>query len=151
MTTETPRDSRRTGMPTVVSLAVTVLAGAVMVGVAALATGSSGAAGAAIGLVMAGAFFALGAFVLELVARVLPAASLMVALLTYTLQVALIGLVFAGLRRSGALDRSIDSRWLAGTLIVCTITWLVTQVVVHVRQRIPAYDLPASGPEASTR
>jgi ATP synthase protein I len=133
------------------SMLATAGLGLVAVGVAALATGSAGAAGAALGTGMVCAFFGFGSLVLALVSSVSPAASLLVALLTYTLQVVLVGLVFAALNRSGALGSSIDGGWLAGTLIGGTLVWLGTQIVAHVRTREPLYDLPPNGPQAGAR
>jgi ATP synthase protein I len=89
-------------------------------------------------------FFAAGAIVLDVVATLAPAASLLIALLTYTLKVVLIGLVFVGLSRSGLLEDSIDARWLGGTVIAGTLAWLAAQVVASTRVRIPVYELGVS-------
>lgn len=118
--------------------------------VGGLVTGSAAVVGVAIGTVMVCLFFGLGAVVLDVVASLAPAASLLVALLTYTLQVVLIGLVFVGLNRSGLLDETIDARWLGGSVIACTLTWLTVQVVASMRVRIPVYDLPGSRPAAAS-
>jgi len=136
--------------PMVKSLALTVGLGLVALLVAVLTTGSSGAAGVGVGLATVCSFFGLGTVVLALVAAVSPAASLLVALLTYTLQVVLVGLLFVALRRSGALGTSIDAGWLSGTLIVGTLVWITAQVVVHTRARQPVYDLPSDGPQAGS-
>jgi ATP synthase protein I len=96
-------------------------------------------------------FFAAGAFVLNAVTSISPAASLLIAMLTYTLKIVLIGLVFVALSRSGALEGSIDARWLGGTVIACTLTWLTAQVVTSMRARVPVYDLPAAEAEAGAR
>lgn len=133
------------------SLLVTVALGLLAALVAALTTGGAGVVGVAIGLVTVCAFFGAGALVLALVSGVSPAASLLVALLTYTLQVVLVGLLFAGLSRSGALGDEVDAGWLAGTLIAGTLVWLATQVVAHTKARQPLYDLPLSGPQAGAR
>jgi hypothetical protein len=71
-------------------------------------------------------------------------------LLTYTLQVVLVGAVFVGLRRSGLLEQTIDPRWLGGTVIAATLTWLTVQVVASMRTRIPVYEFGVSNrlPEA---
>jgi len=91
--------------------------------------------------------------VLDAVAALAPAASLMVALLTYTLQVVLVGAVFVGLRRSGLLEQAIDPRWLGGTVIAATLIWLTVQVVASLRTRIPVYELGVSNrlPEPAAR
>jgi ATP synthase protein I len=152
MTTATPRD-RTTPVGSAVrrALVVTGLVGAVTMVVAAVVAGSAGLLGALVGLVMVAAFFSAGTVVLQLVTRLAPATSLLIALLTYTLKVVLIGLVFLGLSRSGALEESIDPQWLGGAVIVCTLTWLGTQIVFSVRARQPLYDLPSQPEEPSVR
>ena len=93
---------------------------------------------------------------MDAAATVVPAASLLVALLTYTLQVVALGMVFLVLRASGALDTTIETGWLGGSVIGATLVWLVAQIVAATRSRQPLYDLPdrpshepAHGAEAS--
>jgi ATP synthase protein I len=121
-----------------------LLAGLVAVAVAASTSGSSGALGAGIGAGMVLAFFGTGAVVVNAVASVSPAASLLVALLTYVLEVVLVGLVLVGLRRSGALEGAVDPSWVGGVVIATTLVWLVAQIVSAVRSRQPIYDEEAS-------
>jgi len=122
----------------------TLVAGLVAVVVGALASGSSAAAGAAIGAGMVLAFFGTGAAVVNAVASVSPALSLLVALLTYTLEVVSIGLVFVGLRRSGALETAVQGPWVGGVVIATTLVWVVAQIVSAVHSRQPLYDEEAS-------
>ena len=79
----------------------------------------------------------------------MPTASLLVALLTYTLQVVLMGMVFVALSRSGLLGDTLHREWLAGVVIAGTFGWLLTQLVLTTRQRIPAYDLPGATPDTT--
>lgn len=125
--------------------------GALLVLLAAVVTGSSGAAGAAIGATMVCAVFAFGAVVLGVVAMVAPAASLLVALLTYTLQVAVVGIVYVALKQGGALEGAVDPRWLSAAVIACTLAWTTTQIVVAVRARQTVYDEPSHEKAASVR
>jgi ATP synthase protein I len=132
----------------------TTLLGVLAVVVAALVTGSSGAAGAAVGAGMVLVFFGTGAVVVNAVASVSPTASLLIALLTYTLQVVLVGLVFAALNGSGLLDSTVDRTWAGAAVIAATLVWLVAQIVSATRSRQPLYDLPehpSDGQEASAR
>ncbi len=132
----------------------TTLVGVLAVGVAALVTGSAGALGAAVGAGMVLVFFGTGAVVVNAVASVSPTASLLVALLTYTLQVVLVGLVFAALNGSGLLDSTVDRTWAGAAVIAATLVWLVAQIVSATRSRQPLYDLPehpSDGQEASAR
>jgi ATP synthase protein I len=124
--------------------------GAVLVALGALVDGAPAALGAGIGIGMVLTFFGLGAVAIDLVAGIAPTLSLLVALLTYTLQVVLVGLVFVGLSRSGLLDAEIDADWLGGAVIAGTLTWLGAQLVTTLRARQPVYDLPATGTTAHT-
>jgi ATP synthase protein I len=126
------------------TLSLAVLA----VPVAAVASGSSGAVGAAIGVGMVVVFFGFGAMTVGAVAAVSPSASLLVALMTYVLQVAAIGVVFVALRDSGALGATVHAGWVGGSVIGATTIWLVAQTVSVTRSRQPLYDLPTSHPDA---
>jgi ATP synthase protein I len=149
MTTEQPRT--RQGRLVLGPLAVTATVGLLLVALAAVLTGPSGALGALIGAGLVASVFAFGAVAVGLVALVAPAASLLVALLTYTLQVVVVGLVYVGLSSGGALDGPVDARWLSAAVIACTLAWTATQITVTVRSRQPAYDLPSQQAEASVR
>jgi ATP synthase protein I len=136
------------------ALLVTSFVGVLTTVVGALVSGASGAAGAAIGAGMVVVFFGVGALVVNAVAAVSPPASLLVALLTYVLQVVLVGVVLAALDRSGVLDGGVDRGWAAGSVIAATLVWLVTHIISVTRSRIPLYDLPervSEGHEADAR
>lgn len=115
-----------------------------LAGLAALTTGSTGAAGVVVGGGLALAVLLLGSLAVNAVAGVMPAFSLLFALLTYLLQLVVLAVVFAGLTGSGAMDRDLDAEWLGGAIIAVTMTWLVVQVVLSTRVRIPVYDLPST-------
>jgi ATP synthase protein I len=153
MTTESKKDPRASGTRVLLDAAlVALLLGLGAAAVAAVVTGSAGAYGALAGTALVLGVLGFGAVVVNTVAGVMPTASLMVALLTYSLQVVLMGVVFAALSRSGLLDDTLDRSWLAGVVIGGTFGWLTTQVVLTARLRIPAYDLPeatSSEPVAS--
>jgi len=117
-----------------VGIAVSVL-GAVL-------GGSPAALGALIGAALLVAVFAFGAFTVNAVAGVLPSAALLVALLTYTLQVVAMALAFVAISGSGLLDETVSRDWLGGAVIVGTIVWMSVQLLVSTSRRIPIYDLP---------
>ncbi len=85
--------------------------------------------------------FAFGSFAVDGVARLMPAASLLVALLTYVLQIVVLGVVFVGLQASGVLEESVDRRWLGGVVIACALAWSAAQFRATATARIPTYDL----------
>lgn len=129
-----------TSGPLALAAAVTVVVGVLVVLVAALTGGRPAAYGALVGTGIALVVFAFGAFTVDAVARVMPAASLMVALLTYTLQVLLMLVVFVGLTRSGVLDDGLDRAWLGGAIIAGALAWTFAQLTASARVRIPAYE-----------
>lgn len=129
----------------------TVLAGLVVVAAGALTGGLPAAAGAAAGAVLVTVVFAFGAVAVGFVAMVAPAASLLVSLLTYTLQVVAVGLFYLALGRGGVLDGPVDPRWLSAAVIGCTLVWTTAHIVAVRRTRIPLYDLPDHREEASVR
>lgn len=144
MTTESPLQHPRTSAAPLLrpALAASVVClGLVVAG--ALAEGSVAASGAGVGAALVLGVFGTGAVAVDLVARVLPSAALLVALLTYTLQVLAMALAFVALSRSGELGESLSREWLSGAVIAGTAAWLVVHVVTALRARIPAYDLPA--------
>lgn len=155
MTTATspnePRSAPLVGTVVRATLVSTFLAGLLLSGLALLVGGQPAAYGALLGTGMVTVFFGLGTVVLEVVAAISPNASLLLALLTYTLQVVLLALVFAALDSSGALDGPVDGRWLGLTVIGGTFVWLGTHLYRAVRVRQPLYDLSSDGRKASAR
>jgi ATP synthase protein I len=142
MTTETLHDTPHPGVRVLLGSASAALVISLVLTLAGLVVGGRAAAyGVLVGAGLVLLVFGLGAFAVDAVATVLPAASLLVALLTYTLQVVLMGLVFWGLAGSGALGRTLDAQWLAGGVIAVTLVWIAVQIRLTTRQRILAYDL----------
>jgi ATP synthase protein I len=126
------------------AFACTVAAGLLAVALGASTAGSPAATGALVGSLLVLVFFGLGALVVNAVASVSPTASLLVALLTYALEVLALGAVFVALRRSGALAGAVDGRWVGIVVIVATLVWLVAQTFAAVRSRQPIYDEESS-------
>ena len=144
-TTETPaRWAGTAGIlrgPLVVAALVSTALGLVLAAVAATAGGGAAATGALLGTLIAVLVFAFGSFAVDVVARVMPAASLMVAMTTYLFQIVVLALAFVALQRSGALDHQIDRAWLGGAIIVCALAWSFAQLRATVTARIPVYDI----------
>ncbi len=127
------------------SSAATLVLGGVLALVGAVVAGSAAAWGALVGTGLVVLVCAGGSLLVNAVAGILPSASLLVALLTYTLQVLLLLVAFLALERSGLLGGALDRIWVGGAAIAATLQWLVAQVALTLRSRIPAFDL---GPEA---
>lgn len=113
--------------------------------VVALAGGADVAGAFALGAGLAVAVLAFGAFTLSFVAGAMPGASLMMALLTYLLQLLLVLVGVVALGRSGVVES--ESAQLACGLgvIGTTLLWVTVQVALTARSRIPLY-APASAP-----
>jgi ATP synthase protein I len=143
MTTERALVTRRTGSSVLTRAAMASMGlGVVAVVAGSLVEGAPAAYGAAIGALIVLGVFGFGSFVVNTVAALMPTAALLVALLTYTLQVVAMGLVFVALSGSGLLGDTLDREWLAGTVIAGTLVWVVCQIVLTMRAHIAIYDLP---------
>jgi ATP synthase protein I len=127
------------------ALAATLVAGAVAAVVAALTGGAPALRGVVLGLALLLGFYVVGLVPMQLGAAVAPAASLLLALLTYTFQVVLLALAFVLLQRSGLLDASggqraaVDRGWFGGVVVVGTLVWTTALVRGATRERIPLY------------
>jgi len=151
MTTGRPRSApspRVAGLRMAIVLTLVLAAASTLL--AALVGGSPQVLGALVGAAIVGGFFLFGALSTSLAAAYAPAVSLLVALLTYTLQVVLLGLVFWGLTRSGATQQTLDPAWIAGVLITGTLVWMVALVAGATRTRIPVYELAEPAASSDT-
>ena len=105
---------------------------AVALGAAALARALGGGAqllGVLVGAAMVAGFFVFGMVNTAVAAAFAPRVALVVALLTYTLQVVALGLVLVAVSRSGLTPDRLDVRWLAGTVIAGALGWTVALVL----------------------
>ena len=153
MTTDRPaRSADRRAVPPsgarllVRSAASTAVLGLLGAAVAALVDGGAAASGVLVGVGLVLVVLVGGSLMVDAVAGVLPVASLMVALLTFTLQVVLVLLLLAALDSSGLLEDVLDRGWLGGGVIGATMLWLAVQVRLHTTTRLPVYDLADAGP-----
>lgn len=151
MTTESKQDTR----PGVTVLLGAAIAAAVVVvvlaAVAAITGGADAAVAAGVGGGIALAIFFFGTAALHLVAGVMPTMSLLFAMLTYTLQVALMTLLMVGINQSGVFATSLTRGWLAAGVILTTITWMGAQIWQATHLRLPAYDVPQGDHQAGAR
>lgn len=141
MTTESQYDTRP-GVTVLLGTAGATLAAALLlVGLGALVDGTSGAYGAAFGGGVALLVFALGTAVVHAVSGLMPGLSLLVALMTYTLQLLAMALLFVVAGRSGLMGETISREWFAAGVIGATLVWLAAQVWRATHLRLPAYDI----------
>jgi ATP synthase protein I len=140
-----PAPLLRPALAAAISGAAAVVAGAVL-------SGSPGALGALVGALLVLAVLGLGSMSVNVVAGLLPSAALLVALLTYTLQVLAMALAFVALTRSGLLGDQLSREWLAGAVVAGVLAWLTLHVATAMTARIPAYDAaPAARSQAGAR
>ena len=134
MTTEAPRHRPSLRVPGLGRALVVTLAIAVAATVlATLTSGRPQVVGALIGSALVAGFFLFGMVNTMLAAALAPRIALVVALLTYLLQVVVLALVLVGLHRSGATEHDVDPRWLGGTVIVGALAWSATLVADALR------------------
>lgn len=143
MTTESKPDTRTGMSPLLGALGAGAAAVLVLVLAAALVDDRAAVVGAGTGGVLTLAVFALGVAVVTFVARLLPAASLLVALMTYALQLLVLALCVASIERAGVTGEDLSRGWFATAVIAVTLSWVIGQLVTATRQRIPAWDLPS--------
>lgn len=148
MTPATTASPRR---PAAVVLHGLVAAAALVPGLAVTAAGwwSAGpdaALAAVIGALVVLGILLFGSTAVDLVAGLMPGASLAVALMTYALQLVLLVAVLVAASESPLFSAAAERRWLFAGLLAVMLGWMVGQVVAAVRVRIPVYDLTRSTP-----
>lgn len=116
------------------ALVLTLVLGMVGAGLAALAgQGRPQVTGALAGAAVVGGFFLLGSLTTGFVAAHAPSASLLMALMTYTLQVLLLAVVLVAVTGSPQARDAVDPRWLGGTVLVGTLAWTAALVAAALR------------------
>ena len=150
MTTEsraiTSRSSLVPGARVVVrAAALTGLAGALLVVVAAAVHGGEAAAAAAVGAGLVLLVVSFGTLSLHVVASAMPAMSLLVALVTYATQLAIVLMVFLAITRGDVFSSDQARGWLAASMVLATVVWTAAHLVLTARERAPYFDLPPGG------
>jgi ATP synthase protein I len=122
------------------SAAVAAIAAAVMMALAAGLAGSKGLAGAAIGVGIVAAFFAISVIVVGRAARVSPQAMMVAALTTYLVKIVILLILVGQFQNSAAFN----PRMFGMTAIVCVLVYSAAQVVWSMRLKTLYVDPPAS-------
>jgi ATP synthase protein I len=138
-----PRAQRSSGASVLLGAGLgSLLLGLAAAGIGASVGGAPAAYGALVGSALVVVVFAFGAVTVHTVATRLPAASLLVALMTYALQLLLMLVVLSALDGSGAVGETLSRGWLAGAVICGALGWTSVQIALAARVRIPVYELP---------
>jgi ATP synthase protein I len=128
---------------------VTFLIGLTACGLALVAGGTPELVGALVGTAVVAGFFLFGMLNAALAAAFAPRASLVVAMLTYTMQVVALGLLLTALTRSDSTADVLDVGWLGGTVIAGALGWTLALVIHALRAPLDTTPIPAATP-AST-
>ena len=73
------------------------------------------------------------------------AASLLVALVTYVTQLAIVLVVFLAITRGDAFSSDQARGWLAASMVLAMLVWTAAHLVLTARERAPYFDLPPGG------
>jgi ATP synthase protein I len=123
----------------------TLAVGLVAVIVAAFVTGAKGALGAAIGLVLVGAFFTLGLAVVSWAGRVSPMAMMAAAVVGYVVKVLVIMAMLTAFEDTTAFN----PRAFALSVIACTLAWTLGEVRGFMKLKMlyvePGTQVPGQG------
>ncbi|WP_185995817.1 hypothetical protein [Nocardioides campestrisoli] len=142
MSTETTQDHRDPGLAVLLAAALAAVGvGLLAVAAAAVVDGRPAALGAAVGAGAVLTVLVFGSFAVHVVAQAMPSASLLVAILTYGLQIVALTAVMTSLDRNGSLGETVSGGWLVVGVVAITLAWVIAQVWFGARARIPAYDL----------
>jgi ATP synthase protein I len=107
--------------------------GAAAAAVVLVAAGPDQARSVLLGILLVCGFFLFGALNTGLAAAYAPALSLLVALLTYTLQIVVLGAMLVWVRRADPPPAGLDPAWLGGTVVAGTLLWTVVLVLRALR------------------
>lgn len=118
-----------------------VVAGCVCGGVATGYAGRPGLYGAMMGLVLVLTFLGFGHVTLQTVSVVNPHFQLVIALLTYGLQVVALLAVFAAFQDNPAWTEAISAAAAGVTIMVCAVVWSAGRVIAAGRERRPLFDI----------
>ena len=124
-------------------VAPTAAIGAVAVTAAALVRGASAGLGAVLGVAIVVGFFSVSHIVLGRVLARSPELAMSAALALYLFKIIVLFVLLAVFRHASGFD----GKAFGLTVLVCTVTWTLAEVLVHARRRVP-YVTPAATPPA---
>ena len=122
-------------VPMVLAAAFTVVAVGVLAVIAAAAAGERALAGALTGGLAVLGVLLFGVLTMALVVRFAPEASLLVAMVTYIAQVAVLFALYVRYTRDDAMRDSLSAGWLAGSIAAATVAWVLGQLLGAWRAR----------------
>lgn len=149
MTSESHRLPVNPGSRVLIQSSLGLIAGvAAMALVAFLFSGADAVSTVVAAGVMTAVVLSLGSWAVHVVSVAMPSASLLVALMTYGLQIVLLTAFMALVSDAPEWGESILPGWFGASVILIVLVWVVLQVVFSVRARVPTYVLPSRDKEA---
>lgn len=135
-TREVTRSAVRDALvPMVLGAAFTVVAVGVLAVIAAAAAGERALAGALTGGLAVLGVLLFGVLTMALVVRFAPEASLLVAMVTYIAQIAVLFALFVRYQKDEAMQAAMAPGWLAGSIAAATVAWVLGQLLGAWRAR----------------
>lgn len=116
-------------VPMVLAAALTVVAVGVLAVIAVAVDGDRGLAGALTGGLAVLGVLLFGVLTMALVVRWAPEASLLVAMLTYVAQVAVLFALYVRYQKDDAMQDALSAPWLAASIAAATVAWVAGQLV----------------------
>ena len=141
MTTAKPLGDTTAGAMLRGALVPTGIVAVACVVVSALVAGATGLWGALLGVVLVGTFFTLSLLVLDAARAVDPIVVLMIALALYAAKVVGLFVAFIVINAADLVDEPFNRTALGITVIACTLTWTVGEIIGATRRRELLYDL----------
>lgn len=122
-------------VPMVLAAAFAVVTVGLLAVVAAVAAGDRALAGALTGGLAVLGVLLFGVLTMALVVRWVPEASLLVAMLTYVAQVAVLFALYVRYTRDDAMQDALSATWLAASIAAATVAWVLGQLLGAWRAR----------------
>lgn len=121
-----------------------IVAVALLVGIAALVADSRAAGTVLLVGVVTTLVLAFGSWTVHVVSAAMPSASLLVALLTYGLQIAAMTAFMASISASPEWENDIRPVWCVVAVVVLVLVWMTLQAWLTTKARVLTYDLPST-------
>lgn len=141
MTTARPLGETTAGAMLRGAAVPSVVVAVVAVAVSTAAAGSAGLWGSLLGVGLVAGFFGLSLYVLGVTRTADPLLVLLVALALYGAKVVALGVAFLALNLADLVGDPFHRGALGLTVIACTLSWTVGEIVGATRHREPLYDL----------
>lgn len=107
--------------------------------------GRPGGLGALVGGGVVLAVFVFGTFMTNAAAQILPRLSLLIAMLTYLLQLLVVLLAMLALEGSSAVGDTLARGWIAAGVVTLALGWTWLQLGLTLRLRQPLFHVPEAG------